>query len=336
MRPSLSLPSVVAVGLVWLSASTAPAQQVTVTAPFHALNDSFFEHTGTQWGLNYKGLSVSFGGLNLAAPPFGLFDPNAGIHGGLAVVGPDYSGTFNFAAGQGLRRGFITQAPVVTLTNGYPGYVSDASFSPFVTGVVPIVGGLPLDSCLGCPLGYTPGYPDYLTLPSISPLPRGNPRVQAMLAQLAAETAGQQDDTFYLPPGLPPESGLDLPGVPQQQASASLPSAATFPEAAEFDPSTQKLATARSSSAGRAAPSVAEAQRLRQLEQAAQNEQSETLYRRGLAAEEDGKPAVAKVYYDMALENATGGLRQRILERLQTLGSSAGVHPALSSTEETE
>ena len=81
----------------------------------------------------------------------------------------------------------------------------------------------------------------------------------------------------------------------------------------------QKLAAAQSSSAGRAVPSVVEARRLRQLEQAAQNGEAAVLYERGQTAEDGGKPGVAKIYYNRALKLASGDLRKRILARLKAL-----------------
>jgi hypothetical protein len=318
MRSTLIWPSVAAVGLLWLAAATATAQQVVVSTPFHALGDSFFEHTATQWGLNYKGLSITFGGLNMAAPSFGLYDPSAGIHGGFAILGPDYDGFFNFTAGQGFRRNFITQAPLVTLTDGQPGYVSDTSQSPFVVGVVPVVGGLPL----GPYPSYALGYPSYLMGTPTWPVRQGSSRVRAMLDQLAAEDLAVENGPLYSPPAVLSGADSSPPAPSQETGRPALPEPAAAPAPVEVDPSIQRLAAARSSSAGRPAPSVAEARRRHQFEQAAQDEQSEALYNRGLAAERSGRPGVAEVYYGMALEDASDQLRDRILERLRTLRSA--------------
>jgi len=319
MRSTRLLGPLAALGLLWLAASAAPAQQVTVTTPFNSVNDSFFEQFGTHWGFNYRGLNFSFGGPNMAAPQFGMFDPSAGIRGGWSVQGSDYNGFFNFAAGQGSRQSLVSQAPSVTLTNGYPGYFGDTSQSPFVVGLIPVVGGLSDTFPIGPWPYYTTGCPPYLMAPLYQTMPQGNPRVQAMLRQAAAGNRGLSDD-----PSEPLLAGLPGGGAAPQrgtgwQAHDGLDMGGG---AVEVYRGVQKLVAAQSSSAGRAVPGVAEAQRLHQLEQASQNNDARVLYERGLTAEEGGKPGVAKIYYNMALKGATGKLRDQILARLKALSSA--------------
>ena len=93
---------------------------------------------------------------------------------------------------------------------------------------------------------------------------------------------------------------------------------------APVDASPRRLAAARTSSAGRPAPSVAEARRLHSAEQAGANDEAEDFFDRGRRAEAKGKPGVAKVYYRMAVQRAGGPLRDRILLRLDALESSSG------------
>ena len=107
-----------------------------------------------------------------------------------------------------------------------------------------------------------------------------------------------------------PDDDLDLVG-----------SKATAPVSRPSGPA-EKLNAAQSSSAGRAVPSVAEARRLRELEQASQGNEARVLYERGRTAEEGGKPHVAKIYYQMAAKQATGELRALIQARLDALSSS--------------
>ncbi len=83
----------------------------------------------------------------------------------------------------------------------------------------------------------------------------------------------------------------------------------------------RKLATAKASSAGRAVPSVAEARRLHEVEQAGGNQEARVMFERGRTAEEGGKPGVAAVYYRMAVKRATGSLREQIQERLDAVNS---------------
>ena len=95
---SLYLAAVVAIGVLCVAACQAPAQQVTVGTPFHTLGDSFFERTGTNWGLNWDNGFLNFGSPGMATPQFGGFDPSAGINGGFAFRRDGLNGFFNFAA----------------------------------------------------------------------------------------------------------------------------------------------------------------------------------------------------------------------------------------------
>lgn len=312
MRSRLILPLLAALGLLGVAVCAAPAQQVTVTTPFHAVNDSFFEQFGTHWGFNYKGLNFSFGGPNMGMPQFGNFDPNAGISGGFGVQGGDFNGFFSFAAGQGYRQSLVSQAPSVTLTNGYPGSISDTSQSPFVVGVIPVVGGF----VEGFPLAprplYTMGYPIPPMGRQFQMAPQGDSRVRAMMRQIAAEHAARAGDgSNDLLAGLPGGGAGGGPAPPRVPAPA-----------VRSDPSFQKLAAAQSSSAGRAVPSVAEARRMHELEKATQNDEARVYYEKALGAEEGGKPGLAKVYYKMAVKRANGELRSRILARLKALSSA--------------
>ena len=58
-------------------------------------------------------------------------------------------------------------------------------------------------------------------------------------------------------------------------------------------------------------------------EQGSGNDEATVLLERGRTAEEAGKPAVAKIYYKMALGRADGELRDQIQVRLDAV-SSAG------------
>ena len=275
---------VAVVVVAWLATEPATAQQVTVSTPMRSVGDSFYEQMGVNWGFNWKGGGVSFGGPNMAAPPFGGFDPNAGLRGGFALGGSKGSGYLNFAAGQGYRQNFVSQAPSVTLSNGRPGFFSDTSQSPFVIGHIPIVGGFPVVPYRGA---ITP-YPGFSTFNPAGMLPVLNPHnapVQALQQRLARGEQAEHVDSKPLGPG---------------------------------------GAARRVSSADRAVPSVAEARRLHAGEQAAGNKEAMVLFERGRTAEEDGKPNVAKVYYRMAVKRATGQSREQIQARLNAINSSAG------------
>jgi hypothetical protein len=89
-----------------------------------------------------------------------------------------------------------------------------------------------------------------------------------------------------------------------------------------MDANARRLAAARSSSAGRAAMSVAEARRMHRAEQAGQTDEVLQYIERARGAEAEGKQNVAKIYYEMAYRRATGELRGQIQAKLLALGSS--------------
>lgn len=309
-------------------ASKAPAQQVTVGTPFNSVSDSFFENIGIGWELNWNGGFMRFGGVNQAAPQFGGYDPNAGLSSGFAFGNDKFNGFFNWTAGQGSRRSFVSQTPSVTLTNGYPGYISDTSQSPFVISVIPVVGGLGFGPYGGfSPHGYHNGLPTWsppgyaMGGPGMAaPVSPRNHRVQAMRAQMAAAQKALDDKQARggVAINQPVLAAVPRPGA---DGGLNLVGPAAAPVDVRSDGTARKLVAAQQSSAGRSVPSVAEARRLHQLEQAGGNGEAEALYVRGLTAEEGGKPNVAKIYYRSAAKRATGTLREKIQTRLHALSS---------------
>ncbi|HBO43469.1 MAG TPA: general secretion pathway protein GspD [Planctomycetaceae bacterium] len=79
------------------------------------------------------------GSYDLAVPQFGGFDASAGASLGFAVLS-NIEAFFFINAAQGDSRTNILQAPKVTLFNGQTAYVNDTSQSPFVMGLIPVVG----------------------------------------------------------------------------------------------------------------------------------------------------------------------------------------------------
>jgi hypothetical protein len=325
--------------------------QVTVETPFRTVNDSFFEQFGVDWNLNFKGVPVSFGrssktvqpttgpSSRLASPQFGGFDPSAGMRTGWAINHRNWDGGINLFAGQGYRQSAVTQSPKVTMFPGHPAYVSDTSQSPFVISVIPVVGSAAFQAPPGPYL-----MPDR-SYAMLGPIPvleknRPNPRLQEMCRQAAQrkqQEAKEKAEMFRR---------VEDPNVPRV---IHIPKEAAEREAAEKTSAEKKmarergdldlagpapvgdgevgargLAAAQQSSAGRAVPSVAEAKRMHEAEQASGNGDARLWYERGLTAEEGGKPHVAKIYYEMALKRATGPLRDEIQARLQKV-SSPGV-----------
>jgi len=323
MRSANRLAAVLVYVVLGLMADEAPAQQVTVGTPFHSIGDSFYERFGTHWGLNWDNGFMTFGGPNMATPQFGNFDPSAGLNSGFAFRRNGLSGFFNWSAGQGFQQSFVTQTPSVTLTNGYPGFISDTSQSPFVISVIPVVGGYPISTFPSSPYYFRPYYDPYGMGNPITavPLSQVNPRVEALRRQMAEAqqaVAGNAAERAAMAAGNP----AAVPGPAPKAGNDDLDRVGGVgPPVAELHGPAARLAAAQVSSAGQAVPSVAEARRLHQQEQVAQSEQATALLIRAQTAEESGKPGVAKIYYRMAAELATGELRDQIDARLSALDS---------------
>ncbi len=303
----------------WLFlAAGVPAQQVTVSTPYHAISEGFFENMGTSWGLGGRNWSFSFGGSpTQAAPQFGGFDPNAGANFGFARRTGGINGWFNGNWSQGSRRSFVSQTPSITLTNGYPGYVADASLSPFVVSYVPVVGSYPRVG----PPGPVP--PAMVPTPGASGV--GHDAVLNALQSVRAGAAERErmQNASQAEAEAARMNRQAQPNVPGATVGSSNRALLGKPAVPLSDDPTRKLAAARSSSAGRPAPSVAEARRLHAAEQAAKDQEALKYIELARNAEANGKPNVAKVYYQNAARGATGELREQIISRIQALNSAA-------------
>lgn len=274
LRPLL----IIVQGMLVLPA--AHAQQVTVGVPQHTVGDSYFESLGTQWGMRGDNWFFTFGGNPLVTPGIGDFDPNAGANLGWTFRRGDTSGFFNFGWAQGSRSSMVGQTPMLTLSNGVPGFFADTSLSPFVISYIPVAGGFPAFGAL------TPRMPMY-SLPPVSPLDQALWRMQNE------------------PPSAP--------------ASAGRPKQAALPR--HNDRVELTAAVDQPSSAARPAMSVADARRLHERDQATAQTEAQRLFDRGLAAEREGKPAAARLYYQMAAKNAGGSLFEQIQARLRALAT---------------
>jgi len=323
MRRTLAIGCwVVLAGLAWFPGVLA-AQQATVQTPLHTVGDSFYERIGLQWGLNFPGGFARFGGPSVGVPPFGRFDPNAGLNFGLGFRGGNVNGFLNGAFAQGFQRSFVTQAPVLTLTNGVPGYVGDASISPFVVGSIPVVGGAPVFSNPRLPT-YSSGVGSDAVRQALQSVRSGQP--SGPVGQVAnlphqerqvGNLPHQQPQVGNLPHQEPqvgnlPHQEPQVGNLPHQEPTAA---PAKVPE----DSSAERLAAAQASSAGQAAMSVAEARRLHAAELEAAQQEAQRYWQKGLAAEKEGSLASARIYYRLAAKRATGEFQKRILDRLETL-----------------
>lgn len=158
-----SVAAMVAIAACCLIASPAVAQQIFVETPNTTVSDSFYENLGVDFGFSLGGgdpngtgsrvvglnpfgqplgqIVFSQGGAGSAIPPFGGFDPNAGARTGFAVRNGNGGGfSLGLNLNQGSSRTLTTTTPGVTVQNGFGGSIFNGSVSPFVTGVVPVVG----------------------------------------------------------------------------------------------------------------------------------------------------------------------------------------------------
>lgn len=79
------------------------------------------------------------GSFPIATPQFGGFNPGSAATFGFAILS-DIEAYFLINAAQGDSRTNVLNAPKVTLFNGQQAFVSDASQTPFVISVIPVVG----------------------------------------------------------------------------------------------------------------------------------------------------------------------------------------------------
>ena len=325
---AFGLPFAVVVFLVFSTADVT-AQQVTVSTPYHSLSDSFYENMGTSWGLSGPNWSFRFGGSpTQAAPQFGGFDPNTGANVGFYRRSGGIGGFFNGNWSSGYRQSFVSQVPSVTVQNGVPGFIADTSQSPFVVGFVPVVGfpppaGIRPMQPFGPSMAASPGDAGVGRDAVISALERARAE-REQRAQIDRQNAAQAEVARMNPPAGPnlqPRGGAD-----DLTLIGGAPPAASLAEAPADEPA-RKLAAARTSSAGRPAPSVEDARRLHAAERTGQKDDALVYEELGRNAEAKGKPNVAKVYYQMAARRSSGELRQRILSRLNALKTASEASP---------
>ena len=275
--------------LVMLAVGHAAAQQAVVSTPLNRVNDSFFERIGVGFNFSIPNggnppIVFRQGGAAAAIPAFGGFDPNAGANLGVGIRGNGFNANFNISAAQGSSRSFSSVTPSVTVPNGGTGFISDGSQRPFVTGLIPVVGGY------NVPRPYFPSVQPH----TINPL---RAKIQQYYEQQAKRTVGDAE----------------------RLAGAMLPRAELSPT----DKMSLKLGASRASSAGYGDLSVAEIKRnkavLDAAETDAKNQEILALIERARGAEAAGKLGAAKIYYRQAATRATGDLSRELVEKLRTL-----------------
>jgi hypothetical protein len=309
---------------VWaaaLAASPAVAQQATIGAPFNNSGDSFFETNGVNFGFNIpapaggrnavvgltpqgaidpNGINFVQGGGAAAAPQFGGGNQGGGATFGFAARSPLGTASFGFSASQGSTRSLVSQTPSVTLQNGATAFISDTSQRPFVTSVVPVVGGF---AGLAQPLYTLPAAPEPVDSFGTSALGERLHRLGETPGPRVAPVAPQN----FSGPQFRNSTG-------DATAGSNSPPAEVGAGTAEFS---RDLAGARQSSAGQPAASIAEIR----AQQAADDEAAQSELRQILDRAQEaialGKPNVARIYYQQLARRATGPLRQQALDGLK-------------------
>lgn len=143
-----------------LGVDVASAQNVNVTTPFTSTSNSYFENFGIGFGFGIPGgrgpgsrivglgpggrllPNVYFSNGGFGPPPvFGGYNPNSAARFGFSNVGPNGGGfSLGIVAGKGSTRTNVTNAPSLTVQNGFGGSFATGQLTPFVTGAIPVVG----------------------------------------------------------------------------------------------------------------------------------------------------------------------------------------------------
>jgi hypothetical protein len=281
--------------VICLAAGELPAQQVAARAHYTNVSNSFFEQTSVNWSANWGGFHFEFGSPASASPTVGGFTPGAGLSTGFGIANGNFNANFGLSMSQGGQQTLGSQTSMITLSNGQPGFMSDTSQTPFVIGQVPVVGGG--------------------AIPLVGNIPMvGGPAPMADIGDAGGGPAWANPQG--LDPIRRPAAGRDQQPGGAAGAGQALAGNAAAAQAA------RQLFAAQESSAGRAAPSVAEARRLHEREKAAGATDFDALMERARTAEEEGKPGVAKIYYQMVVKHASGDLKSQASRRLEALGGS--------------
>lgn len=121
--------------LVPISIAHGQRPHTMVQVPQHAGSQGFYEHFGTQWGLQGRGFFFQNGGPG-PVPVFGGYDPSgdARFHFG------GRHGFLNIYAGTGSSRSMASGSSLLTFPQAGYGFISSGAWRPFVVGYQPIVG----------------------------------------------------------------------------------------------------------------------------------------------------------------------------------------------------
>ncbi len=139
---------------------TASAQQILVSTPFTNVSDSFYERNGVNFGFSLPGgtgngsrivgygpggitpnIGFNQGSFGATIPPVGGYSPNSSARFGFGRIGNGGGGfSLGFELGKGSSRSISSTTPSLMVQNGGYGSLFHGTVSPFVTGVIPVIG----------------------------------------------------------------------------------------------------------------------------------------------------------------------------------------------------
>jgi hypothetical protein len=117
--------------------------QLGVTSSQQAVGNRFGENVALRWGVQQLGPGGGLFFNNVGSgplPPFGGFDPASQSSLNFAGRQGNFGWSLGISASQGSSQSLSSQSLGATLPNGQTGFIASSIQTPFVTGIVPIVG----------------------------------------------------------------------------------------------------------------------------------------------------------------------------------------------------
>ena len=296
----------------------AAQTMVTTTTPLQANSESFFESSGVGWSVRRPGFFASFNSGGPIPPPFGGFNPQAGIQSGFQLRNGPWTGNLFFNFAQGTQRFSSTTAPVLTSIPGQPASIFSGTTRPFVIGLQPIVPGR-----LGGGFGGSFGGPQF-SIPSGAIYRPGNglsPVRQAIANGFKPQNLGKKKEEKREPPKTATVADRSnaafafFGGKGGDAAASSTRTESTGTSAIIRTPIPDAPAVSRTQPRPRRVDRQPEIPPPTSL----QEELADVYYRKGFKAEASRDLRTAEFYYRKALKNATGARQQRIQRRLNGL-----------------
>ncbi len=130
----------------------ANGQVINTSVPAVGVSNSYSENLGTSFGFSIpggRGPGSRVVGLNSLgqvqpnlgfAPGFGGAPGNGGGNFGFGVGGSGGGFNLGFNWAKGSQRSSVLNAPNLSVQNGFGGSIGNGQLTPFVTGVIPVVG----------------------------------------------------------------------------------------------------------------------------------------------------------------------------------------------------